>query len=40
MLITFDNEVRLCRYYPLTLDNILKLGFIVLVDVVFISFSD
>ena len=38
MLITFDNEVWLCRYYPLTLDNIFKLGFIVIVVVVFISF--
>ena len=38
MLITFDNEVWLCRYYPLKLDNIFKLSFIIVVVVVFISF--
>ena len=31
MLIKFDNEVWLCRYYPLTLDNIFKLSFIIVV---------
>ena len=36
MLITFDNEVWLCRYYPLTLDNIFKLGFIVIVSKKFV----
>ena len=37
MLITFDNEVWLCRQYPLTLDNIFKLSFIIVVVVNFIS---
>ena len=37
ILIAFDYEVRLCRYYPLTLDNIFKLGFIVVAVVVFIA---
>ena len=36
MLITFDNEVWLCRYYPLTLDNIFKFSFIIVAVVNFI----
>ena len=36
MLITFDNEVWLCRYYPLILGNIFKLSFINVVIVNFI----
>ena len=33
MLITFDNEVWLCSYYPLKLDNIFKLSFIIVAAV-------
>ena len=36
MLITFDNEVWLSRYYPLILGNIFKLSFINVVIVNFI----
>ena len=36
MLITFDNEVWLCRYYPLILGNIFKLSFINVVIVNFV----